>query len=230
VCISIERAYVEDAIYDPLLKTLQSYMEKMVIGSGDGMDVHMGSLTNRRELERTQGHIAYAVAKGARVLCGGKARPDLGELFFEPTILVDVDHSMDVMREESFGPLLPIMRVSSVREAVRLANDTHYGLSASIFSKNLKKAQEIAQQINSGDVCVNRAQFVFGTPDLPSGGQKSSGLGRRNGPEGLYKFVSTQSVLLDNLLGQKPNLVIADAMTIQLVKLLRVIRRYVPFI
>jgi succinate-semialdehyde dehydrogenase/glutarate-semialdehyde dehydrogenase len=230
MCISIERVYVEDAIHDRLVERIADFMQDMNVSAGDGMNVHMGSLTNKTELERTQAHIEDAVAKGAKVIYGGKARPDLGPLFFEPTVLVDVDHSMDIMREETFGPVLPIMRVMNDDEAVRLANDTDYGLSASVFSSNLKRAQEIAQRIDSGDVSVNRAQFVIATPDLPSGGQRQSGSGRRNGPEGLLKFTATQSILLDNLLGQKPDLLIADPITLQLVKALRVIKRYVPFL
>lgn len=228
MCISIERVYVEDAIHDRLVDRILDYMQDMNVGAGDGMDVHMGTLTNRTELERAEAHIADAVSKGARVVYGGKRRPDLGDLFFEPTVLVDVDHSMDIMREETFGPVMPIMRVRDADEAVRLANDSVYGLSASVFSSDLKRAQGVALQIDSGDVSVNRAQFVIATPDLPSGGQRQSGLGRRNGPEGLLKFTATQSILLDNLWGQKPALVIADALSIRLVKALRVLRRYLP--
>src|SRR5690606_36239958 len=101
---------------------------------------------------------------------GGNHRTDLGQLFFEPTILVDVDHNMDVMREETFGPLMPIMKVKNAEEAIRLANDTNYGLSASIFSRDLKRAQDIALKINTGDVSVNKAQYGVGTPSLPTGG------------------------------------------------------------
>jgi len=230
MCISVERVYVPDILHDQLVDRIEANMKKMVVNGDDGMHVHMASLTNQAELERTKAHIEDAVSKGAKVLVGGNARPDLGPLFFEPTVLIDVDHSMDIMRVETFGPVMPIMRVTSVEEAIRLANDTEYGLSASIFGKNLKRAQDVARQIDSGDVSVNRTQIVIGTPYIPSGGQKTSGMGRRNGPEGFYKFVTTQSVLLDNLFAQKPDIIIANDFTLRAIKLLRQVRRYVPFI
>lgn len=230
VCISVERAYVEDSIYEPLLDRIQYHAKRLNLGTGDGMDVHVGSMTNERELLRTEAHIKDAVDKGARILSGGNRRPDLGPLFLEPTVLVDVDHSMDIMTEETFGPVLPIMKVSSTREAVRLANDSQYGLSASIFTRNLKRGEEVALQLDTGDVSVNRTQFVVGTPSLPSGGQRDSGVGRRNGPEGLLKYVTSQSILLDNMIGQTTDLALADPVALKLIKLFRVIRRYVPFI
>lgn len=230
VCISVERAYVEEAIYDRFLERLLYYASLFNFGPGDGMDVHMGSLTNLREVERTEAHIQDALDKGARVIFGGKRRPDLGPLFFEPTILVDVDHSMDVMREETFGPLLPIMQVRSADEAVQLANDSPYGLSASIFTTNYARGEQLARQIDTGDVSINRTQMVVGTPALPSGGQRESGIGRRNGPEGLLKYVTTQSILIDTMLGQKPELSLADPLTLKIVLILRALRRYLPFI
>jgi len=230
MCISIERVYVEAPIYDRLLGRLLHYAGDIQFGPQDGMDVVFGSMTNHSELARTIQHIEDALAKGARVLYGGSARPDMGPLFHEPTILVDVDHTMAIMREETFGPVLPIMKVATVDEALRWANDSAYGLSASIFSRNLKRAQQIAQRIHSGDVSVNRAQFVIGTPSLPFGGQGQSGSGRRNGPEGLLKYTTTQSILLDNLIGAEKSPVIATPVVIKLLNMLRALRRYVPFV
>ncbi len=230
VCISVERVYVEAPIYDKLIERMLHYAPQFNLSNRSGFDVHMGSMTNTRELERTEAHIADAVQKGARVLFGGKRRPDLGPLFFEPTILVDVDHSMDIMREETFGPVLPIMKVDSVEEAIRLANDSDYGLSASIFSKDLARAEKIAERIESGDVSINRTQMCTATPALPTGGEKNSGIGRRNGESGLMKYVKTQSILADNLFAQKPELTVADPLTLKLVVLLRAVRRHIPFI
>lgn len=229
-CLSIERAYVVDAIYDDLLQRLQHYVQKLVIGHEEGLQTHMGSLTNARELQRTEAHVADAVARGATVLIGGNRRPDLGPLFYEPTILVNVNHTMDVMREETFGPLLPIMRVRDEAEALRLANDTAYGLSASVFSQDLKHAAHVASQINSGDVNINRSQIAIGAPDLPTGGQRTSGVGRRNGPEGLLKYVSSQVILTDTLIAQGPMLSLLEPLPLRAVLLLRAIRRHVPFI
>jgi len=230
VCISVERAYVEEAIYEPLIERIRHYAAQMKVGPGDGMDVHMGSMTNTVELERTEAHVADALAKGAQVIVGGKRRPDLGPLFFEPTVLIDVDHSMDIMREETFGPVLPIMKVSSVDEAVRLANDSQYGLSASIFTRDLKRGEQIALRLDTGDVSINRTQMAVGTPSLPTGGQRASGVGRRNGPEGIVKYCATQAILIDSMIGQKPELSLADPLTLNLVKALRVVRRFLPFI
>lgn len=230
VCISVERVYVESGIYEPLIARMLHYAKQFNVGHGDGLNVHMGSMTNLRELERTEAHIADAVQKGARVLWGGKRRPDLGELFFEPTILVDVTHDMDIMREETFGPILPIMRIESHDEAIRLANDTPYGLSASIFSTNLALAEKLALKIDSGDVSINRTQFAVGTPSLPTGGQRESGLGRRNGKEGLMKYVTSQAILIDNQLGQKPDLSLADPLSLKVMLFLRRIRRYITWI
>jgi succinate-semialdehyde dehydrogenase/glutarate-semialdehyde dehydrogenase len=231
MCISIERVYVEAAIYDRLLEKLQHYAKDITINAEDGMKTVVGSMTNASELRRTQAHIDDAVQKGAKIIVGGNPRPDLGKFFFEPTILVDVDHTMDIMREETFGPLMPIMKVKNEQEALELANDTQYGLSASIFSGNHKRAKNLALQIDTGDVAINRAQFVVGTASLPSGGQRSSGLGRRNGSEGLLKYTVSQSILVDNLLlGAEKELIIATPFVRTMINLLRAIRRYIPFI
>lgn len=230
MCISIERVYVEAPIYEPLLAYLKQYAPQITTSPADGFEVVMGSMTNAPELHRTQRHIADALAKGAEVLFGGKTRPELGPLFHEPTILVNVDHSMDIMTEETFGPVLPIMKVRDADEAVRFANDSVYGLSASIFASDLKRAQALAVQLDTGDVSVNRPQFVITTPNLPMGGQRTSGLGRRNGPEGLLKYTTTQSILLDTLIGTEKSVVPLTPTTRQVVTSLRRVRRYVPFV
>lgn len=230
MCISIERVYVEEAIYERLIERLLYHASKIKVSAQDGMDVIVGSMTSQAEVERTQAHLEDAVNKGAKIIYGGKPRPDLGPLFFEPTILVEVDHSMDIMREETFGPVMPIMKVSNRTEAIRLANDTQYGLSASIYARDLQAAEELALKINSGDVSINRAQYATGTPSLPTGGQKNSGLGRRNGPEGLLKYTTPQSILVDNLIGAEESLIIATPFVITVLKILRTIRRYFPYI
>jgi acyl-CoA reductase-like NAD-dependent aldehyde dehydrogenase len=230
VCVSIERVYVEEAIYEPFVAKVLDLMQAFKVGSGDGDSYHMGSLTNVRELERTEQHIADAVSKGAKVVFGGKRRPDLGPLFFEPTVLVDVTHDMDIMREETFGPTLPIMRVKNAEEAIKLANDNEYGLSASIFSTNYARARQLAKQIDSGDVSINRTHLSVGTVDLPTGGQRNSGMGRRNGREGLLKYVAVQSILSDNMFAQTPDLRVGDPLSLTALRFMRIIRRYVPFV
>ena len=230
MCVSIERVYAHERIYDALVARVQTFAAQIQVGTGDGLDVHMGSMQNERELVRSEAHIADALAKGATLVCGGKRRPDIGPLFLEPTVLAGVDHSMDVMRDETFGPLIPIMRVSSAAEAIRLANDSRYGLSSCIFSNDLKRAERLAQQLCAGDTSINRPQFVVATPSLPMGGRGESGVGRRGGPEGLLRFVTTHSVLVDRRWVRNDALTLLDPVLYQLYKLLRVARRVVPFL
>jgi acyl-CoA reductase-like NAD-dependent aldehyde dehydrogenase len=230
VCVSTERVYVVDAIYDAFVERLLHYARQLNVGTDSGLEVHVGSMTNKREVRRCETQVADALAKGARVVFGGRCRPDIGPLFFEPTILTDVNHSMDVMREETFGPLVPIMRVSSADEAVRLANDSHYGLSSAILTRDLKRGERLARQIQAGDTSINRTQFVIGTPSLPSGGVKNSGIGRRNGPEGLLRFVRTQSILIDRLWIARPMLTLLDPTLYRLLRVQRRLRRWLPFL
>lgn len=229
-CISIERVYVEAGIYDAFVERLLEVAQLYTVGSSSGFNVCMGCLTNQRELLRTEEHIRDAVAKGARVIYGGQRRPDLGPLFFEPTILVDVDHTMKVMCEETFGPIVPVMRVRDADEAIGLANDSSYGLSASIYTRNLRRGAQLAERIEAGDVAVNRPQMVIATPALPMGGFKQSGSGRRNGPEGLLRFVKQQSILTDTLIGSKPALTFTDPITLEAFRLIRIVRKVLPFI
>ncbi len=230
VCVSVERVYVLDAIYDRFIERLAHHAARLKVGPGDGLDVHMGSMTNERELQRCEAQIADAVAKGARVLVGGQRRPDLGPLFFEPTILIDVDHTMDVMREESFGPLIPVQHVPSVAEAVRLANDSRYGLSSSVFTGDLRRGAALARRLLAGDTSINRTQFVVGTPSLPMGGRKESGLGRRGGPEGLLRFVTPHAVVVDRGWLANRTLTLLDPVLFRLLTWSRPLRRWLPFL
>lgn len=229
-CVSVERVYVEAGIYDAFITRIVDVSKQISLGATDDYTVCMGCMTNERELLRTEEHIRDAVEKGARVLSGGKRRPDLGALFFEPTILVDVDHTMKAMTEETFGPIVSIMRVRDADEAIRLANDSEYGLSASIYTRNLKRGEQLAQRIESGDVSINRPLMIFGTPSLPMGGVKSSGVGRRNGAEGMLRFVRPQSILIDTLFLTPPSLLFTDSLSVTAFKTMRAVRRIMPFI
>lgn len=227
-CLSIERVYVEAPIYDAFVQKVLDYAKQFKFDASK--HAYMGTMINQREMERSQEHLADAVAKGARVLWGGKPRPDLGPQFFEPTVLVDVDHSMTIMREETFGPMLPIMKVNSVDEAIRLANDTDYGLGATVYSTDFAKAREVCLRLNAGETNVNRFVMGIGTPDVPSGGMKQSGVGRRNGPEGLLKYTQTQAVMIDTMRAQKPGLNVLDPVTKATLLFLRRLRRVVPWV
>jgi succinate-semialdehyde dehydrogenase/glutarate-semialdehyde dehydrogenase len=230
VCTSVERVYVEAPIYDEFLDQLRQRIAGLAIGTTYAH--HVGSLTNERELLRTETHVADAVSKGARIISGGKRRPELGPLFFEPAILADVDHSMAVMQEETFGPLVAVMRVADAEEAIRLANDSPYGLSGTIYTRNMQRGERLARQIDSGDVSLNRPLAIWGASDAPMGGQKSSGIGRRGGPEGLLRFVTPQSIVLDRVprLLFPPDLVHLTPRMRRLVGLRRRLVRYLPFL
>ncbi|NWF69981.1 MAG: aldehyde dehydrogenase family protein [Chloroflexi bacterium] len=229
-CVSTERVYVTAPIYDKYIERLMFYARQIKIGAGDGFDVDMGSMTHEREVKRVEAHIKDAVEKGAELVYGGQRRPDLGPLFIEPTILTGVTHDMDVMREETFGPVIAIMKVKDADEAVRMANDSEYGLSGAIFTRNLARGEQLARMLRNGDIGINRTYAVAGSHALPWGGRKESGLGRRGGPEGLLRYVQPQSILIDTTIGAIPGLTLLDTLTFNTLLVLRVLRRYIPFL
>ncbi len=161
---------------------------------GEG-SVDVGAVIFPPQLEIIDEHVQDAVAKGAKVLTGGHPRAGTGR-FYEPTVLVDVDHSMACMREETFGPTLPIMRVRDVEEGVALANDSEYGLQASVWTSDVKRGEAVARRLQAGVVCVNDAQVNYSALNLPMGGWKSSGLGTRHGANGIRKYCKIQSLFV----------------------------------
>ncbi len=195
-CISIERAYVEAPIYDEFVAKVSEKVRALRQGqSGAPGSVDVGAVTFPPQLEIIEDHVSDAVEKGARVLVGGKRGEGAGD-FFQPTVLVDVDHSMKCMTEETFGPTLPIMKVADEEEAVRLANDSIYGLAGSVFGRDTAHAEEIARRLDTGAVCVNDAIVNYFAMELPMGGAKASGLGSRHGAGGIRKFCSQQAILV----------------------------------
>jgi acyl-CoA reductase-like NAD-dependent aldehyde dehydrogenase len=192
-CISIERIYVHDAVYDRFVERVVDRTKAVRVGEGPGHDI--GSMSFGPQVETVERHVADAEAKGAKVLTGGRRVPDRAGLWYEPTVLVDVDHSMDVMRDETFGPVLPIMRVHDDDEAVRLANDSRYGLNSSVWSADDQRAEQIARAIEAGNVCINDCMVSYAVAGLPFGGVKESGIGRVHGVEGLRAFCNSKSVL-----------------------------------
>jgi acyl-CoA reductase-like NAD-dependent aldehyde dehydrogenase len=156
-----------------------------------------------RQLEIVEEHVRDAVEKGAKVLCGGKRATGLRGLFYEPTVLVDVTPEMKVMRDETFGPVLPITRVRDEDEAVRLANDSAYGLGATIWTRDRRKAMELARRMDSGSVCVNDMTMTYGAFEAPFGGRRESGVGHVNGVDALRGWTWAQPILVDRFGGRQ---------------------------
>jgi acyl-CoA reductase-like NAD-dependent aldehyde dehydrogenase len=198
-CISIERCYVEAPIYDEFVKRVTEKVRAIRQGvpAGPG-SVDVGSLTFPAQVETVERHVEEARERGAKVLTGGR-RGRTDGYWFEPTVLVDVDHDMACMREETFGPTLPIMKVADAEEAIRLANDSEYGLSAAVFSRDSSRAEAVARRVSAGAVTVNDALVNYAALELPMGGAKpGSGVGYRHGAGGIRKYCRQQSLLISH--------------------------------
>ncbi len=194
MCTSVERVYVEEPGYDAFVTLLHERFQRVTAGPPAGLgSTDVGAVTFPPQMAVIAEHVKDAVDKGARVLVGGHASPGPGR-FFEPTLLVDVDHTMKCMREETFGPTLPVMKVADAEEAVRLVNDSSYGLQAAIIGSNTKRARRLAERFEVGCVTVNDAQTNYMALGLPMGGWKESGLGVRHGAEGIRKYTRLQAI------------------------------------
>ncbi len=185
-CMAVERVYVAASIYEPFVEQAVAVAAALRQGHSPALDApfQVGPVTYAQQLAVVERHMADALAKGARVLTGGRGYG----LFYEPTVLVDVTHDMLIMREETFGPIMPIMCVADEAEAIRLANDSNFGLSASVWSRDHAHAEALARQLNTGSVIINDTIAHFGVPQMPFGGLKDSGFGRTHGRDGLRQF------------------------------------------
>jgi acyl-CoA reductase-like NAD-dependent aldehyde dehydrogenase len=205
-CISIERVYVEEPVYDEFVAKVSEKVRELRVGKPEGPgSVEVGAITFPPQMDTIKDHVADAVQKGARILTGGNQAPGAGR-FFEPTVLVDVDHTMKCMTEETFGPTLPIMKVRDEDEAVRLANDSPYGLGASVFSRDTARGEAIARRVETGAANVNDAMINYTVLELPMGGAKASGLGSRHGAGGIRKYTSQQAIVVTPKLAMKKEL------------------------
>jgi succinate-semialdehyde dehydrogenase / glutarate-semialdehyde dehydrogenase len=195
LCVSIERIYVDSAVAGAFTEAFVAGIKKLQQGAAFDFSTDVGSLTNPAQLARVQEHVDDAVAKGATVLAGGSARPDLGPYFFEPTVLSKVTPDMSCASGETFGPVVAIHEFATEEEAIAAANDSEYGLNASVFSGSVRHGRAVANRIDAGSVNVNEGyRATFGSVDAPMGGMKNSGLGRRNGHEGLLRFVEGRTI------------------------------------
>ena len=211
LCVSTERLFVADQVYDRFVERFVARTQAMTLGATLEWGTDMGSLISQDQLDVVTRHVEDAVAKGARVLAGGRARPDLGPFFFEPTILEGVTPDMTCFGEETFGPVISIYRFHDEAEAVARANDGEYGLNASIYSRDGARAREMARQVKCGTVNINEAfGATFASIDSPMGGMRESGMGRRQGSEGIHRYTESQSVGTQRLLRFAPMLGMSD--------------------
>ncbi len=195
-CIAVERVYVVESVYDAFLREVLSQVRKVKAGSTPGVDV--GPLTTPAQQHWVEHQLREAVEMGATVVAGGE-RTDPASNVLHPTVLTDVDPEASLLREETFGPLLPIVRVKDAEDALRRANETPYGLSASVWTRDRGRGLAVAQRIRAGAVCVNDALVHFGVPGLPFGGVGESGFGRTHGVEGLEEVTRSRGVVIDRL-------------------------------
>jgi acyl-CoA reductase-like NAD-dependent aldehyde dehydrogenase len=196
ICQAVERVYVEEPVYDEFVSKVVEKASVLRQGApGEAGTTDVGAVTFGPQADIVEDHVKDAVDKGAKVLVGGKRREGPGR-FFEPTILTDVDHSMKIMTEETFGPTLPIMKVRDEDEAVRMANDSRYGLNSSVFTKDIAKGERIARRIEAGSTCVNDCIVNYGAQELPFGGVKESGVGVRHSAKGIQKYCNSHSILI----------------------------------
>ncbi|MFJ8936935.1 succinic semialdehyde dehydrogenase [Streptomyces sp. NPDC102365] len=211
LCISIERLYVHESIADTFLERFAARTRAMRLGTSLAYGAEMGSLVGERQLETVTRHVEEAVAKGATVVAGGVARPDIGPYFFEPTILDGVEAPMAVCGEETFGPVVSIYRFKDEEEAIAAANATAYGLNSSVWTKDGRRGTEVAARLRTGTVNINEGYGpAYGSVQSPMGGMKDSGLGRRHGSEGILKYTEAQTVAQQRLLPMAPSLGMDD--------------------
>ena len=195
VCVAIERIYVHASLFERFAARLGERARALRLSAALDYSAEMGSLASERQLATTEAHVHDALARGARLVAGGRHRPDLGPLFYEPTVLTGVTPEMTVYAEETFGPVVALYPVASDDEAVMRANATRYGLNASVWSRSARHALAVARRLRTGTVNVNEAYAAtWGSTAAPIGGMKESGLGRRHGAEGILKYTEAQTV------------------------------------
>jgi succinate-semialdehyde dehydrogenase/glutarate-semialdehyde dehydrogenase len=199
VCLSVERLFVEESVADRFTALCTEKTKKLRIGAGSDSSTDVGPLIRPQHVQRMSDLVHDAVSHGAKVLCGGRPCPGLGPNFFEPTVITNVDSSMKLFQEETFGPILAVQTVRDVEEAIARANDSPFSLAASVWTGNKQRGEAIARRLRAGAVMVNDAISYFGIAEAPHGGCGASGWGRTHGNAGLLEMVQTKYVVLDRL-------------------------------
>jgi acyl-CoA reductase-like NAD-dependent aldehyde dehydrogenase len=202
-CLSVERCYVHRSLYTPFLEACVRHTERLRVGNGMESEIEVGPLIHQRQLRNVESQVEDARTQGARVLVGGKRLREIGSNYYAPTLLADVTREMRIMREETFGPVLPVMPFDSDDEAVRLANDSDYGLAASVWTRDRARGEALARRIQAGTVMVNDVVSCFGISEAPHGGVKASGIGRSHGRFGLEEMVRIKYLDSDRLPGME---------------------------
>lgn len=201
LCIACERLYIQSEIYDRFERAFVERTRQLRLGCGFDFEVEVGSLISEGHLRHVQSHVQDAIEKGAAVLAGGRSRPDIGPYFYEPTVLSGVTSQMKVATEETFGPVVSLYRFDRVEEAIRAANDSPYGLNASLWTADTRAGRRLAGQIECGTVNINEAYAAaWASIDAPMGGMKASGVGRRHGVEGILKYTEAQTISVQRFL------------------------------
>ncbi len=219
LCISMERMYVDAAVWDAFVPRFVRSTQSLRLGHTLSYQADIGSLISAGQLQTVAGQVDDAVRKGATVLAGGRARPDIGPYFYEPTVLTDTPPEATLYADETFGPVISLYRVGGPDEAIERANDSHYGLNFSVWTRDTRKGREIARRLEAGTVNVNEAYAAtWGSVDAPMGGWKDSGVGSRHGEHGILKYTNAQTISVQRLLpiappGRVPAATYARAMT-----------------
>ena len=198
-CSSVERLYVQESVADELTRKIIEKTKQLLQDTGDKETTSVGAMSSERQMRVVEDHVEDFRASGAKIETGGRRNPALEGLFYEPTVITNANNDMRAMQEETFGPTLPIATFSTEEEAIRLANDSEFGLTASVWTRDLAKGKRVAERIEAGSVCVNEVLYTHGIGQTPWGGFKNSGRGRTHGREGLMELVQPQHIHVNKI-------------------------------
>ncbi len=196
-CCGVERIYVMEEIYDEFLEKVTEAVKQLRQGAELGFEEDVGAIFWDKQMEIIEDHVQDAESKGARVLVGGQRNPEQKGLYYLPTVITDVNHDMRIMRDETFGPVVAVMKVKNEMEAIRLANDSDYGLSGTVWTNDKKRARDLALQMHTGSVCLNDMTVTYGIPAAPFGGVRNSGVGLVNGEVGIRGYCQLKPLVYD---------------------------------